>query len=145
MEQSARAHSTTPRKFSSEALSILNAYHWPGDVLQLKNTVDWILTNSIAEDTGNENISTAELPREIIEGKGNSSAGGPQCISVLSGLSIRDAREAFEREYFIEQLKRFSGNISQTAKFVGMERSALHRKLKSLNIVDKQIFRDQEE
>ena len=146
MEQSAKAHNITPMKFSNEALGILNSYSWPGDVMQMKNMIDWILTVSIAESENNGIISIEDLPKEIVEGKPSTpSSNNVQFISTVSELSIRDAREAFEREYFIEQLRRFSGNISQTAKFVGMERSALHRKLKSLNIVDSKLFKDDEE
>jgi two-component system nitrogen regulation response regulator NtrX len=142
MEQSARSHNTVPKRFSSEAKGILNTYHWPGDVMQLKNLVDWVLTNSISSQSDDLLITIDDLPREIMGAKTNGSGEIP-FISSVSEMSIRDAREAFEREYLMEQLKRFTGNISQTAKFVGMERSALHRKLKALNITDSKLLRNE--
>ncbi len=142
MEQSAKVHKIPPKHFSNEALGILNTYSWPGDVMQLKNMIDWILTMTIAEKENKSIISIDDLPKEIIEGK-SGNVPNTQFISIVSELSIRDAREAFEKEYFIEQLRRFRGNISQTAKFVGMERSALHRKLKNLNILDSKLFKSE--
>ncbi|MDR1391438.1 MAG: sigma-54 dependent transcriptional regulator [Holosporales bacterium] len=140
MTQTAKANNTTPKRFSNEAISLLNSYSWPGDVIQMKNMVDWLLAIKIAEEDNNEIISPDNLPKEIF--KTETTIERAVSISMISELSIKDAREAFEREYFMEQLKRFSGNISQTAKFVGMERTALHRKLKSLNIPDLKLFKD---
>lgn len=136
MEQSAKAYNLQPKKFSNEAVSILTAYYWPGDVMQLKSFIDWILVITTSKEEQNEIIEVSDLPQEIIEGKSFGGNSNTQFISFVSNLSIKEAREAFEREYFIEQLRKFSGNVSQTSKFVGMERSALHRKLKSLNIQD---------
>ena len=135
MKQASKAYNVAQRKFSSEAMAILNAYSWPGDVMQMRNLVDWVLVNNISQDLNNI-ISVDELPKEISEGKSVSGNNSLQYISSVSTLSIREARESFEREYFIEQLRKFSGNISQTSKFVGMERSALHRKLRALNLTD---------
>ena len=101
---------------------------WPGNVRQLKNVVERVLI--LGENTGD--ISSKELP-SIEEG------GGEEGRIVLAGglatLPLREARELFEREYLLTQINRFGGNISRTASFVGMERSALHRKLKSLGVV----------
>jgi two-component system nitrogen regulation response regulator NtrX len=108
--------------------------------MQLKNMVEWIVTNLISEDDDKRLIEMRDLPQEIIDGK-KAVNSNIQFISTVSDLSIRAAREAFEKEYFTEQLRKFSGNISQTAKFVGMERSALHRKLKSLDIVDSKAYK----
>ncbi len=143
MGQAAKAHNTTPKRFSSEVMGILNSYPWPGDVMQMKNMIDWILTVAISEDENHGVLTIDDLPKEILEGK-TTAVNNTQFISTVSELSIRDAREAFEKEYFIEQLKKFGGNISQTAKFVGMERSALHRKLKSLDICDSKLFKSDE-
>lgn len=133
MNQTAKAYSILPKKFSPEVMGILLAYSWPGDVLQMRNLVDLILIKHIAIEK--ENIITLEdLPIEIIENKTTTNTNNMQFISKVSEMSLKQAREIFEREYFIEQLKKFSWNISKTAKFVGMERSAFHRKLKSLNI-----------
>ncbi|MDR1333351.1 MAG: sigma-54 dependent transcriptional regulator [Holosporales bacterium] len=146
MEQASVAHNVAPRKFSSETLGLLNAYHWPGDTMQMKNMVDWIVTVALSENNENDGIVTInDLPKEIVDGRSPEvTTTNAKFIAMVSELSIKEAREAFEREYFIEQLRKFSGNISQTAKFVGMERSALHRKLKSLNIVDSKLFKLQE-
>jgi two-component system nitrogen regulation response regulator NtrX len=139
MEKAAKALNMQPKKFSNEALGILSSYSWPGDVMQMKNMVDWILTVAISESEEGNLVTVNDLPKEITEGK--STTPNMQFISIVSELSIREAREAFEKEYFLEQLKKFSGNISLTAKFVGMERSALHRKLKLLDIVDLKSFK----
>ncbi len=144
MAQAAKVHNTTPKRFSNEAMGILNSYSWPGDVMQVKNVIDWILTVSNTENEQKSLINLEDLPKEIVEGK-TAAVANTQFISSVSEMSIREAREAFEREYFIEQLKKFGGNISQTAKFVGMERSALHRKLKTLDICDSKIFKANEE
>ncbi|MDR1034442.1 MAG: sigma-54 dependent transcriptional regulator [Holosporales bacterium] len=143
MERSSRAHNIAPKKFSSEALGVLRSYSWPGNELQLKNLIDWILAMSVSSDEDTSLISVDSLPNEIMWNKNNETTEIP-FISSVSEMSIREARETFERKYFIEQLKKFSGNISQTSKFVGMERSALHRKLKALNITDSKLLRDED-
>ena len=116
------------RSLSSEAVALMQTMIWPGNVRQLKNLVERVL---ILGDTSGE-IEAKELPRE-------DEAPGEEGRVVLSGalatLPLREAREAFEREYLLTQINRFGGNISRTATFVGMERSALHRKLKSLGVV----------
>ena len=135
MHQSAKIYNVAPKKFSKDAVAILMAYYWPGDIMQLRNLVDWVLVMTSFSDS-KEIICAEDLPKEITEGKSFGGQSNTQFMSFVSGLSIKEARETFEREYFLEQLRKFSGNISQTSKFVGMERSALHRKLKSLNIHD---------
>ena len=101
---------------------------WPGNIRQLKNVIERVLI--LGEGTGP--IEARELP-------GQSEAPEEEGRVVLSGalatLPLREARELFEREYLLTQINRFGGNISRTATFVGMERSALHRKLKSLGVV----------
>jgi len=117
------------RAVSSEASALLQTMVWPGNVRQLKNMIERVL---ILGD-GKGEIEVRELPGE------DSSGGGEEGRVVLAGalatMSLREAREAFEREYLLTQINRFGGNISRTASFVGMERSALHRKLKSLGVV----------
>jgi len=117
------------RKLSEEAQALLQTMVWPGNVRQLKNLVERVL---ILGD-GSGEIAASELPQETAPGQDDDSR------VVLSGtlatLPLREAREAFEREYLLTQINRFGGNISRTASFVGMERSALHRKLKSLGVV----------
>ena len=116
------------RKFSEDAIALMQTMEWPGNVRQLKNLIERVL---ILGDNS-ETIETKELP-------GVEESGGSESRVVLSGalatLALREAREAFEREYLLTQINRFGGNISRTANFVGMERSALHRKLKSLGVV----------
>jgi two-component system nitrogen regulation response regulator NtrX len=117
------------RDISDEALALLQTMVWPGNVRQLKNLIERVLI--LGDGTGP--IEARELPGT------DSSSGGEEGRVVLSGalatLPLREAREAFEREYLLTQINRFGGNISRTANFVGMERSALHRKLKSLGVV----------
>jgi len=113
---------------AEEAMAALQAYDWPGNVRQLRNVVERtiILTprDRLAE------IEPDMLPSEVTGGK----LGGGGGISALMGAPLREARESFEREYLTVQIRRFSGNISKTASFIGMERSALHRKLKLLGM-----------
>ncbi len=113
-----------------ESRAIFETYHWPGNLRQLKNTVEWLY---MLKDPSDESmVKAAELPKDLHDKSLNSESWHEE-KDVLS-MNLKDAREAFEKEYISAQLKRFGGNISQTAHFIGMERSALHRKLKSLNI-----------
>ncbi len=123
----AAAGRPTP-KFSAEALTHLQGYDWPGNVRQLRNTIErtLILAGDMPE------IDLDDLPPEI-SGKLHGSASARQPLEALS-LPLRPAREQFERDYLLAQIERFGGNVSRTAEFVGMERSALHRKLKSLGV-----------
>jgi len=117
------------RRLSDEAQALLQAMPWPGNVRQLRNVIERALI--LGEGTGP--IAARELQPE------GEAGGGENGRIVLSGglatLPLREARELFEREYLLTQINRFGGNISRTASFVGMERSALHRKLKSLGVV----------
>ncbi len=116
------------RNLTAEAEALLQTMQWPGNVRQLKNVIERVLI--LGPDSGD--IEAQELPA----GGDNGSAGGKFGLpSNLATLPLREAREMFEREYLMTQINRFGGNISRTANFVGMERSALHRKLKSLNVV----------
>ncbi|MQQ07193.1 response regulator [Epibacterium sp. SM1979] len=116
------------RELSEDAEALLQTMVWPGNVRQLKNMMERVLI--LGENSGK--IDAKELPQE-------EEKAGQDGRAVLSGglatLPLREAREAFEREYLLTQINRFGGNISRTASFVGMERSALHRKLKSLGVV----------
>ena len=116
------------RQLSLEASTMLQTMAWPGNIRQLKNMVERVL---ILGD-GQGDVSIEELPSETNSTNENLNnvASGP-----IATMPLREAREAFEREYLVTQINRFNGNISKTAKFVGMERSALHRKLKSLGVV----------
>ncbi len=116
------------RKLAEDARALLQTMIWPGNVRQLKNVVERVL---ILGDASGD-IAARELPNQ------DDSEGGESRIVLSGGLAtlpLREARELFEREYLLTQINRFGGNISRTASFVGMERSALHRKLKSLGVV----------
>ena len=117
------------RSLSEEAKTLLQTMIWPGNVRQLKNLVERVLI--LGDGTGE--IEARELPTE--EEKQAGDDGRVVLSGTLATLPLREAREAFEREYLLTQINRFGGNISRTASFVGMERSALHRKLKSLGVV----------
>ena len=116
------------RPLSEEAVALMQTMIWPGNVRQLKNLVERVLI--LGE--GNGPIEARELPND--EEK-QAEEGRVVLSGTLATLPLREAREAFEREYLLTQINRFGGNISRTASFVGMERSALHRKLKSLGVV----------
>ncbi len=122
------------RGFAPDAIAALQAYDWPGNVRQLKNTVERLMILG-GEDAGRGGgqIASDDLPAEIVSGAIDGALAGIDAS--LVSMPLREAREAFEREYLIAQINRFGGNISKTAEFVGMERSALHRKLKSLGVV----------
>ena len=123
-------------ELSPETLAALQAYDWPGNVRQLRNVVERTI---ILTPRGNlERIEPGSLPSEVTGAKNEESGG----FSQLMGVPLREAREHFEREYLRIQIRRFSGNISKTAGFIGMERSALHRKLKLLGMTDKAREKD---
>jgi two-component system nitrogen regulation response regulator NtrX len=114
------------RPFSEDAIAVLQASEWPGNVRQLRNVVERLLILANGEPPGP--ITAQHLPSE--SSGGAAASGSMQMIS----MSLRDAREHFEREYLAMQITRFGGNVSRTAAFIGMERSALHRKLKALGV-----------
>lgn len=119
----------TPRRFSPEAMAVLQSMDWPGNIRQLRNLVERILILSPSD--ADHPVSVDELPRDgSAQGLQPAKGGSAELV----GLSLRDAREQFEREYLALQITRFNGNISRTAEFIGMERSALHRKLKALGV-----------
>ena len=124
----ASEHRIPPPYFSDDAMAALQACEWPGNVRQLRNIIE--RTIILAPANRVHTIDADMLPSEVI----NSYEGTEHNVTSLMGAPLREAREAFEREYLRVQIKRFSGNISKTAAFVGMERSALHRKLKLLGI-----------
>ena len=117
------------RKLSDDAATLLQTLSWPGNIRQLKNVIERILI--LSDGTGP--ISADEIPTDKQKSAGANDGGGMSAN--WATLPLREAREAFEREYLITQINRFGGNISKSANFVGMERSALHRKLKSLGVV----------
>ena len=128
-----------PPQLAPELLASLQAYEWPGNVRQLKNLVERTLILTPREKL--DQIEADMLPSEISGEEGGGEAG----FASLMGVPLREARECFEREYLQTQIRRFSGNISKTAQFVGMERSALHRKLKLLGMGDRSRDKMQQE
>lgn len=116
------------RTLSEDALAVLQVHDWPGNVRQLRNNVERLLI--LATGDPSEPITADMLPQEVANTGAAASLGAERVIA----LPLREAREVFEREYLTAQIMRFGGNISRTAAFIGMERSALHRKLKSLGV-----------
>ncbi len=118
------------RRIAEDAMAVLQSHNWPGNVRQLKNNVERLMILTQADPE--QDVTSEMLPSEIgaLVPTTPAGSGGEKLMS----LALREAREIFEREYLVAQIARFSGNISRTAEFIGMERSALHRKLKSLGI-----------
>jgi two-component system nitrogen regulation response regulator NtrX len=115
---------------SPDALAALQAYEWPGNVRQLRNVIERTIILAPGERIGTIEIDM--LPPEILSEQAQLNPG--EAVKAIMGTPLREARETFEREYLRVQIRRFSGNISRTASFIGMERSALHRKLKALGL-----------
>ena len=130
MTRAAEGAGLPQRQMSEDALATLQAYKWPGNVRQLRNVIDWIL---IMAPGGFEDLVRADMLPPDIGAIAPSGLGGESGVEVMA-LPLREARGLFERQYLEAQVLRFGGNISRTAGFVGMERSALHRKLRSLGI-----------
>ncbi|WP_407146196.1 sigma-54-dependent transcriptional regulator [Bradyrhizobium sp. ORS 86] len=130
MDQISAATGLPKRQIGQDAMAVLQSHVWPGNVRQLRNNVERVM---ILAGGGPEAIITADmLPQDVgsmVPAMPTSNNG-----EHIMGLPLREAREVFERDYLIAQISRFSGNISRTAEFVGMERSALHRKLKALGV-----------
>ncbi|HKT15061.1 MAG TPA: sigma-54 dependent transcriptional regulator [Allosphingosinicella sp.] len=116
--------------FSSDAIAALQAYDWPGNVRQLRNVIERTIILAPGARVGSIEIDM--LPPEILNDQAQLTPG--DAVKAIMGTPLREARETFEREYLRVQIRRFSGNISRTATFIGMERSALHRKLKALGL-----------
>ena len=138
MERAAESSGLPPRDIAVDAMAVLQSCDWPGNVRQLRNVIEWLLIMS--PGTSKDAVTAAMLPPEL--GAAASEMTSNQWTGEIMVLSLRDAREVFEREYLMTQLSRFGGNISRTAQFVGMERSALHRKLKGLRVTDADRSRD---
>ena len=118
--------------FTADSLAALQAYDWPGNVRQLRNVVE--RTVILAPGERISNVDVDMLPPEILNEQAQLNPG--EAVKAIMGTPLREARETFEREYLRVQIRRFSGNISRTASFIGMERSALHRKLKALGLAE---------
>jgi two-component system nitrogen regulation response regulator NtrX len=130
IDQISNATGLPKRLIGEDAMAVLQSHDWPGNVRQLRNNVERLMI--LAGGEPDAVITASMLPQDVgsmVPAMPNGN-GGEQ----LMGLPLREAREVFEREYLVAQISRFGGNISRTAEFVGMERSALHRKLKALGI-----------
>ncbi|MDO9412880.1 MAG: sigma-54 dependent transcriptional regulator [Pseudolabrys sp.] len=130
MDQISQGSGLPKRRIGDDAMAVLQSHSWPGNVRQLRNNIERLMI--LAGGEPDAVLDASMLPPDVgsmVPAMPNGS-GGEQ----LMGLPLRDAREVFEREYLVAQISRFGGNISRTAEFVGMERSALHRKLKALGI-----------
>jgi two-component system nitrogen regulation response regulator NtrX len=130
MDQISASTGLPKRPLAEDAMAVLQSHDWPGNIRQLRNNIERLLI--LAEGDPASEITAALLPSEVgsLVPSTPNGAGGEKLLS----MALREAREIFEREYLVAQINRFGGNISRTAEFIGMERSALHRKLKSLGI-----------
>jgi two-component system, NtrC family, nitrogen regulation response regulator NtrX len=130
MDQVSTTMGVARRRIGADAMAILQSHDWPGNIRQLRNNVERLMI--LAAGDPEAEITAAMLPSEVgaLVPSIPTGVGGEKLMS----LPLREAREVFEREYLVAQISRFGGNISRTAEFIGMERSALHRKLKSLNV-----------
>jgi two-component system nitrogen regulation response regulator NtrX len=130
MDQASAAMGVPRRRIAADAMAVLQSHDWPGNIRQLRNNVERLMI--LAAGDPDQEITAALLPSEVgaLVPSIPSGVGGEKLMS----LPLREAREVFEREYLVAQISRFGGNISRTAEFIGMERSALHRKLKSLGV-----------
>ena len=130
IDQISQSTGLAKRQIGGDAMAVLQSHDWPGNVRQLRNNVERLMI--LAGGEPDAVISASMLPQDVgsmVPNMPNGNGG-----EHLMGLPLREAREVFERDYLIAQISRFSGNISRTAEFVGMERSALHRKLKALGV-----------
>ncbi|MBP9752246.1 MAG: sigma-54-dependent Fis family transcriptional regulator [Proteobacteria bacterium] len=132
-DQYAKRYGCLRRSFSEDAIAFLQVYSWPNNLSELKNIVEWTLIS--VQDKQDTIITKEMLPMDLLQASKNILLK-KSSTSELAILPIKEAREIFERDYLQAQINRFSGNITQTSRFVGMERSALHRKLKLLGITD---------
>jgi len=130
MAQICKATGLPMRRISDDAMAALQAHDWPGNVRQLRNNVERLLILATGDPASA--ITADMLPSEV-GASAQMSVNGANGEHIMA-LPLREARETFEREYLVAQISRFGGNISRTASFIGMERSALHRKLKSLGV-----------
>lgn len=139
IELIASASGLPKRRLGEDAIATLQAHAWPGNVRQLRNNIERLLI--LATGDPEQPITAEMLPAEVAASGSAGAVGAERIIA----LPLRDAREVFEKEYLTAQILRFGGNISRTASFIGMERSALHRKLKSLGVTPARgAFEDEE-
>ncbi|WP_341757630.1 sigma-54 dependent transcriptional regulator [Candidatus Tisiphia endosymbiont of Ditula angustiorana] len=132
VRQLAKFSGLKAREFSDETIAALQVYSWPSNIRQLRNVIEWTLIMNPLSSNNNEVIKPSMIPPEILVNNA-SSAKQEDNVDMMT-MPLREAREVFERQYLAAQMYRFNNNISKTSSFVGMERSALHRKLKLLHL-----------
>jgi two-component system, NtrC family, nitrogen regulation response regulator NtrX len=134
IEYFAKSYSTVSgqpyKKFSTDAVTMLQTRDWPGNVRELRNNIERVMIVTSGEA---DEITSNHLNSDAVNSSTSPSLGGEHLLA----LPLREARDAFERDYINAQLSRFGGNISRTSQFIGMERSALHRKIKMLGLSSK--------
>ena len=130
LQKTAKIFGGKAKKFDADAMAVLQSHEWPGNLRELKNVVEWSV---IMQQGEADEISAEMLPQ--IKSESSSSMSGESFEKILS-MPLKQAREVFEKQYLVAQINRFGGNISKTSSFIGMERSALHRKLKLLGVKD---------
>lgn len=131
LKRAADAMGLPARRLSEDALAVLQAYNWPGNVRQMRNVMEWLIIMAQPDAAGE--IRAESLPPELVDNNISVLRTNELPGDIMS-MPLREARETFEKQYLAAQINRFGGNISKTSNFVGMERSALHRKLKMLGI-----------
>ena len=129
LQNAVRIFGLSTRKISKKALAVMENYDWPGNIHQIKNVIEHALIMASNQNT----IKLNCLPSELVSYNVNENFGSAHETNFIA-IPLKEAKEKFERDYLQAQIKRFSGNISKTASFIGMERSALHRKLKGLRL-----------
>jgi two-component system nitrogen regulation response regulator NtrX len=139
MKRLSAASGLAMREIGDDAMAVLQANNWPGNIRQLRNIVERLLI--LATDDPSQAISADLLPADLGAG---APWGGQGRGEMVISMPLREAREIFERDYLVAQINRFGGNISRTAAFIGMERSALHRKLKTLGVAGNGAGREQQ-
>lgn len=131
VKQLSKIFNVKEREFSSDTIAALQAYNWPGNIRQLRNVIEWTLIMNPITTGSIDFVKPHMIPQEILN---NNMSNKLQSDIDIMSMPLREAREMFERQYLLAQMNRFNNNISKTSSFVGMERSALHRKLKLLNL-----------
>lgn len=142
VKQLAKYSGLKERILADETIAALQAYNWPGNIRQLRNVIEWTLIMNPIEGDDSNVIKPDMLPSEIINN--GAVIARPDSNFDMISMPLREAREVFERQYLTAQMNRFNNNISKTSNFVGMERSALHRKLKLLNIHTSSLIKTRE-
>ena len=138
LKKIAKACNVPLKRMSEDTIAALHAYNWPGNVRQLRNVIEWILIMHQNNDT--EFITCNMLPPEVLGIERDKKGDHPKGYydAEIMAMPLKEAREAFERDYLTQQISRFNNNISRASEFIGMDRSALHRKLRSLKLNDDQ-------